>query len=247
VEQKGQPVPATDRDTCSLVHSFTNNHKNLETITVSGCKLKLTRILICALVIMILFSSIGTFIHQTNIPAFSLTSPISPSTILYESAVDKPPLLNQSTRLQVYSFVEANPGVHFRGVCSGLSMSIGVAQYHLGVLTKTGLISFFQDGRYKRYFRSKSFRIKEMQVISVLRHETAGKILRILSENQQLAHHDLATKLEISSQALSWQMVRLRKMDIVDSVTESMEVKYSINEENAAIINWCLDSVPARI
>ncbi|MCJ7721696.1 hypothetical protein MUO98_04750 [Candidatus Bathyarchaeota archaeon] len=87
--------------------------------------MKPTRILICALVIMILFSSIGTFIHQTNIPAFSLTSPISPSTILYESAVDKPPLLNQSTRLQVYSFVEANPGVHFRGVCSGLSMSIG--------------------------------------------------------------------------------------------------------------------------
>jgi predicted transcriptional regulator len=159
--------------------------------------LKLTRILICALVILILFSSIGTFIHQINIPAYSgsLTSPSSPSTIIYESAVDKTPLLNQSTRMQVYSFVEANPGVHFRGVCSGLSMSIGVAQYHLGVLTKTGLISFFQDGRYKRYFRSKSFRIKEMQVLSVLRHETAGKILRILSENQHLAHHDLASKL----------------------------------------------------
>ena len=86
-----------------------------------------------------------------------------------------------------------------------------------------------------------------MQVISVLRHETAGKILRILSENQQLARHDFATKLEISSQAISWQMARLRKMDIVDSVAESMEVEYSINEENAAIINWCLESVPARI
>ena len=71
--------------------------------------------------------------------------------------------------------------------------------------------------------------------------------MRILSENQQRAHHDLATKLEISSQALSWQMARLRKMDIVDSVAESMKVKYIINEENAAIINWCLDSVPARI
>lgn len=208
--------------------------------------MKLTKILICALVILILFSLIGTFIHQTSITAFGLASPISPSTIIYETVADKPPLLNKSTRLQVYSFVEANPGVHFRGVCSALSIPIGVAQYHLGVLTKTGLISFFQDGRYKRYFRSKSYRITEMQVISVLRHKTAGKILRILSENQQLAHHDLASKLEISSQALSWQMARLRKMDIVDSVTESMEVKYSINEENATIIKWCLDSVPAR-
>jgi predicted transcriptional regulator len=213
--------------------------------------LKLTRVLICILVILILLSSIGKFIHQTNIPAFNLTSPISSSiirsTIIYESAVDKAPLLNQSTRQQIYSFVEANPGVHFRGICSGLSISIGVAQYHLGILTKTGLILFFQDGRYKRYFRSKSFRIKEMQIISVLRHETAGKILQILSENQSLAHHDLASKLDISSQALSWQMARLRKMDIVDSITENFEVKYSINEENATIIKWCLESILTRI
>ena len=216
--------------------------------------LKRTRILICALVILILFSSIGTFIHQIDIPACSGFSSASQnsqsifhSTIVYESAIDKSPLLNQSTRLQVYSFVEANPGVHFRGICSGLSIPIGVAQYHLGILTKTGLISFFQDGRYKRYFRSRNFRKKQMQVISVLRHKTAGKILRILAENKQLAHHDLASKLEISSQALSWQMSRLKGMDIVDSVTESMEVNYSINEENTAIIKWCLDSVPTRM
>jgi predicted transcriptional regulator len=86
-----------------------------------------------------------------------------------------------------------------------------------------------------------------MQIISVLRHETAGKILQILSENQSLAHHDLASKLDISSQALSWQMARLRKMDIVDSITENFEVKYSINEENATIIKWCLESILTRI
>jgi len=100
--------------------------------------------------------------------------------------------LNQSTRLEVYNFVKANPGVHFRGICSGLGISIGVAQYHLGVLTKTGLISFFQDERYKRYFSSKSFGTKEIQVISVLRHKTTGKILRIPSEKQSMAHSDLA-------------------------------------------------------
>ena len=71
--------------------------------------------------------------------------------------------------------------------------------------------------------------------------------MRILSENPHLAHHDLATKLEISSQALSWQMAHLRKIDIVDSVAESIKVKYSIKKENAAIINGCLDSAPARI
>jgi len=35
-------------------------------------------------------------------------------------------------------------------------------------------------------------------------------------------------------------------MDIVDSVTESMKVNYSINEENAMTIKWCIDAIPAR-
>ncbi|MGW8288990.1 MAG: winged helix-turn-helix transcriptional regulator, partial [Candidatus Bathyarchaeia archaeon] len=149
-------------------------------------------------------------------------------------------------RMSIFNFVEENPGVHFRAICSGLGIPIGVAQYHLGILTKTGLISFFQDGRYKRYFRSKSFGTKEMQTISVLRHKTAGKILRLLSENHSLAHHDLATKLEISSQALSWQMRSLREMNLVDSGTESLEVTYSINEEYQMLIQGCLGVVPAR-
>jgi predicted transcriptional regulator len=216
--------------------------------------LKLTRVLISLLVIIILFSFIVTLVHQTKIPDFSGFSsavPINPLTIstplsLRAIFFDSLSPINQSTRLNVYNFVEANPGVHFRGICSGLNISIGVAQYHLGILTKTGLISFFQDGRYKRYFRSKSFGTREMQAISVLRHKTAGKILRMLSENQSLAHHDLASKLEISSQALSWQMKGLREMNLVDSVTESMEVNYSINEENVMMIKWCLDVIPAR-
>jgi predicted transcriptional regulator len=215
--------------------------------------LKLTRLLLSLLVLIILFSFIVTLVHQTKIPNFSgfSSATINPLTIptplsLRATFFDNIFPLNQSTRLEVYNFVKANPGVHFRGICSGLGISIGVAQYHLGVLTKTGLISFFQDERYKRYFNSKSFGTKEIQVISVLRHKTAGKILRILSEKRSIAHSDLASKLEISSQALSWQMRRLRKMDIVDSVTESMKVNYSINEENAMMIKWCIDAIPAR-
>jgi hypothetical protein len=137
--------------------------------------LKLTRLLLSLLVLIILFSFIVTLVHQTKIPNFSgfSSATINPLTIptplsLRATFFDNIFPLNQSTRLEVYNFVKANPGVHFRGICSGLGISIGVAQYHLGVLTKTGLISFFQDERYKRYFNSKSFGTKEIQVISVL-------------------------------------------------------------------------------
>ena len=200
---------------------------------------------------MILCSFIVAFINQTQIPnvqGFNFVFPVNQ--LIIHSPIDfgtasfaNVPALNQTTRMSIYNYIEANPGTHFRALCSGLGIPIGVAQYHLGILTKTGLISFFQDGRYKRYFRSKSFRAKEMQAISVLRHKTAGKILRILSENSSLAHHDLATKLEISSQALSWQMRGLRELNLVDSVTDNLEVTYSVNEENRMMIQWCLGVV----
>jgi len=203
---------------------------------------------------LILFSFTVTFINQTKIPNFSGFTATLPTNQLviysptnFEASIFANfPALNQSTRMSIFTFVEENPGIHFRAICSGLGISIGVAQYHLGILTKTGLISFFQDGRYKRYFRSRSFGTKEMKTISVLRHKTAGKILRLLSENHSLAHHDLATKLEISSQALSWQMRGLREMNLIDSVTESLEVTYSINEEYQTIIQCCLGVVPTR-
>jgi DNA-binding transcriptional ArsR family regulator len=215
---------------------------------------KLKKALLFVIVVIILFSFIVTFINQTKIPNFQGFNSVFPvNQLVIHSPIDfgaptsaNIPALNQTTRMTIFSFVEENPGVHFRAICSGLGISIGVAQYHLGILTKTGLISFFQDGRYKRYFRSKSFGAKEMQAISVLRHKTAGKILRLLSENHSLAHHDLATKLEISSQALSWQMRGLREMNLVNSVTESLEVTYSINEEYRMIIQGYLGVISAR-
>ncbi len=216
--------------------------------------MKLKKALLFVIVAVILFSFIVAFINQIKIPNFSgFNSALPINQLVIHSPIDfgasifaNVPALNQTTRMSIFNFVEENPGIHFRAICSGLGISIGVAQYHLGILTKTGLISFFQDGRYKRYFRSKSFGTKEMQAISVLRHKTAGKILRLLSENHSLAHHDLATKLEISSQALSWQMRGLREMNLVDSVTESLEVTYSINEEYRMIIQGCLGVVHAR-
>ena len=148
--------------------------------------------------------------------------------------------LNQSTRMEIYDFVKKNPGIHFRGICSNLGLPVGVVQYHLGLLTSASLLSVHRDGRYKRYFCSKKFGENEMKMISLLRHETAGKILSILLEKQSISHKDLASKLGVSSQALTWQINRLMKMGLIDFVTEGMKVKYLLDEENASMVKLCL-------
>jgi len=149
-------------------------------------------------------------------------------------------LLNLTTRMDICNFIKNNPGMHFRALSNHLSMPVGVLQYHLGLLVNGGLLSTYQDGRYKRYFESKRFTDTEMKVISVLRHPTTCKILTMLREKPETTHKNLAMELNISSQALSWQMRRLEEMGFVKKETEAMNVQYCLEKSISAMVNQCL-------
>jgi predicted transcriptional regulator len=159
------------------------------------------------------------------IPAFS-------SQPFFEDALKQPQptLITNSTRAQVYDFIVANPGVHFRGICTGLSIAIGAAEFHLGVLRKAGLISFVKDGKYKRFFASKAFSARDMKLISLLRHETVREILKKLSSEKTISHSTLASSLSMTSQGLTWQMNRLKEEGIIEEKNDGIKVTYSINQ-----------------
>lgn len=47
-----------------------------------------------------------------------------------------PPSFSNETRIQIYDFINQNPGVQFRGICSSLCIPVGLAQYHLVYLLR---------------------------------------------------------------------------------------------------------------
>jgi len=154
---------------------------------------------------------------------------------VHVSANSQAPFTN-GTRTQIYNYIESNPGIQFRGICASLSLPVGLAQYHLGVLVKAGLVSFIRDGRYKRFFPSKKFSKKEMLTISLLRHETAKRILEALLNRKQLSHGELAGEVSITSQALTWQMKSLKKTEFVLQATEGLKTIYSLDEVSAPLL-----------
>ena len=200
------------------------------------------------LVIVFAFSFFAVTYLQLNMAGSSTVSDVDNAQPLIFSAPlvlgmdfnEDSRLLNQSTRIEIYSFVKNNPGIHFRGICDNLGLSVGVVQYHLGLLTRAGLLLVHRDRQYKRYFEIKRFGETAMKMISILRHETVRRILVVLSERDSIFHKDLAVKLDISSQALTWQMNRLGKTGLVDAVKEGMKVKYLLNQENAMTVKSCL-------
>jgi predicted transcriptional regulator len=150
---------------------------------------------------------------------------------------------NNSARTQIYDFVKGNPGIQFRGICASLSLPVGLAQYHLGVLVKVGLVSFIRDGRYKRYFLSKKFSKKEMTAIFLMRHKTAKRILEVLLNRKQMSHGELACDVSITSQALTWQMKSLKKTDFVLQANEGLRTIYSLDEVSVSMLKKCMTLV----
>jgi predicted transcriptional regulator len=180
--------------------------------------LKLSRTLIGFFLILLITVSFAALIFRRN-AAFAALTPGSAflTTFNLDTNVAERPtaVFNNSTRAEIYNFIKANPGVQFRGICMQLGISIGVAEFHLGILKKAGLISFFRDGKYNRFFENKKFSQKKMELISMLRHETARKIIKNMLDEKQVSHGELSYQLSITSQGVTWQMNQLKKEGII--------------------------------
>jgi len=124
---------------------------------------------------------------------------------------------NTTTRGEIMAFILTNPGVYLREISEDMGLAMGVVQYHTWVLTKDGEVEERRSGRYRRFFGAGRYQEGDRIVISLLRQGTTGKILVALSGNELLTHMRLASILHISSQALSWQMRRLKDGGIVET------------------------------
>ena len=115
------------------------------------------------------------------------------------------------------AYILINPGVYLREISEDLSLAMGVVQYHTWVLTKNGEVEECRSGRYRRFFGAGRYQEEERLVISLLRQGTTKRILVTLAGSESLTHVAFARVLGMSSQALSWQMKRLREAGIVET------------------------------
>jgi predicted transcriptional regulator len=193
--------------------------------------LELRKPLIAIVLSMIIVFSLIALIQQEK-SSFLSINPAFSNQPAFEDLVRtaQSSLINNSTRTEVYDFIVGNPGIQFRGICTGLCIAVGTAEFHLGVLKKAGLISFVRDGRYKRFFAAKKFSSKEIKLICLLRHETLREILKIIIAEKTVSHSKLVTNLSITSQGLTWQINRLREEKIIQESNDGIKVNYSLND-----------------
>jgi predicted transcriptional regulator len=202
----------------------------------------LSFVIIFSFLALIQMEKNNVFVHNANNLLDAITvDQIAFQDIVKESSVSA--INNSTTRVAIYDFIASNPGVQFRGICSGLSIAIGTAEFHLGVLKKAGLISFVRDGKFKRFFVSKKFSVKEMKLFSLLRHETIKEIIKKIVAEKTVAHNELASHLCITSQGLTWQINRLRDKGIIHEIKNGIRITYSIKDTYVQVLPDLLCSI----
>lgn len=153
------------------------------------------------------------------------------------------PSIANVTRDQIFNYINENPGIQFRAICTGLCLPVGLVQYYVSGLIKSGLVSFFRDGKYKRFFVSKRYSKREMLAISMLRHKTVRRIIEVLLCKKQLSHGRLACEVSVTSQGLTWQIKALKDNPFIASTNEGIKTVYYLNEAFTPLLEQCLVTV----
>lgn len=134
---------------------------------------------------------------------------------------------------KVLYFIQDNPGCHLRRIKRAMNVSMGTVQYQLDKLEKMGRITSSRRGLYKYYFAAGLFKENEKDILEVLTHETARKILMVIVEQKSPTQTDIVISIKISARSISWHVGRLVALKIITEIKDGKYKRYNLHENDA--------------
>jgi predicted transcriptional regulator len=142
----------------------------------------------------------------------------------------------KGTSEKLLLFIQDNPGCHLRRIRTTMGVSMGTVQYQLDKLEKMGKVTSSRRGLYKYYFPAGLFKENEIEILEVLTHETARKMLLFIIEQKNPTQTDIANSLKISARSASWHAGRLIDLKIIREIKDVRYKRYQIYESDPKYI-----------
>jgi Uncharacterized protein conserved in archaea len=143
---------------------------------------------------------------------------------------------------KVLYFIQDNPGCHLRRIKRAMNVSMGTVQYQLDKLEKMGRITSSRRGLYKYYFAAGLFKENEKDILEVLTHETARRILMFIIEQKSPTQTDIVNSVKISARSISWHVGRLVALKIITEIKDGKYKRYQLLENDPKYILTLLKS-----
>ena len=146
---------------------------------------------------------------------------------------------------KVLFFIQDNPGCHLRRIKREIGISMGTVQYHLHKLEKMGRVTSTRRGLYKYYFPSGLFRENEKEILEVLTHETARKILMFIIEQKSPTQTDIVNSVRISARSISWHVGRLIALKMIREIKDGKYKRYQLQNDAKDILTLLRSYYPS--
>jgi len=137
---------------------------------------------------------------------------------------------------KVLCFIQDNPGCHLRRIKREIGISMGTVQYHLHKLEKIGRVTSTRRGLYKYYFPAGLFKENEKEILEVLTHETARKIVMFIIEQKSPTQTDIVNSVRISARSISWHVGRLIALKMIREIKDGKYKRYQLQDDAKDIL-----------
>jgi len=146
---------------------------------------------------------------------------------------------------KVLFFIQDNPGCHLRRIKREIGISMGTVQYHLHKLEKMGRVTSTRRGLYKYYFPAGLFRENQKEILEVLTHETARKILMFIIEQKSPTQTDIVNSVRISARSISWHVGRLIALKMIREIKDGKYKRYQLQDDAKDILTLLRSYYPS--
>lgn len=143
--------------------------------------------------------------------------------------IDQNTLFDSPPRKEIYDFIKTHPGIHLRGIATGLEMELGTVRHHLDQLTRYGKISKEHDDGFCRYYQL-GYSHEEKQMMNAAASPACKEIVAMLCKKQGLTRLEIGCRLEISAQAAGWHLSRLLRGGVITVERTGKTLRYHLND-----------------
>jgi predicted transcriptional regulator len=129
----------------------------------------------------------------------------------------KASLNKNEKRNQIYDYIVKNPGLTIYELARGTNINMGTIRYHVFILGMNHKITSYKtDGKYIRYFtNSNSYSREDQLILSIMRRDAIGKVLRLLLDNPCMTNAEISRKLNINESVVNRSIKELSEKGII--------------------------------
>ena len=144
-------------------------------------------------------------------------------------------ILALEPRRKLYNIVKKFAGCHFRELKRKSGLPLGSVRYHLGYLTRHGLIEEKKEGNNLRYFPV-GLASLDAKLLGLLRQTSIRKIVLFILTHKNCNHEQIVEAVQLSPSTITWHLKKLEANGIIVSRKKGRKTSYGLVVDQEQIV-----------